>query len=411
MKEKDMNKLTIFGQHDENTINQMMNCLKDERAIAGALCADGHLGYAQPVGGVIAYEGCISVSGVGFDIGCGNMAVKTDRFADDLTEEDWQALANMIASGISFGVGRNNTISQFTRDVKPYWDSLKDHPAWEIPFVNSLKRMAENQLGTVGSGNHYVDVFRADSDGALWIGCHFGSRGLGHKIATHYVQAAGGKDGIDVDPAILQADSDLGREYLLAMELAGLYAYAGREWVMESVAYMLGAQITKRVHNHHNYAWLEEVQGKQCWVVRKGATPLFAGQEGFVGGSLGGISVILEGNGNAPEGLMNSTIHGAGRIMSRTVAAGKTKWVAGPDGKKRPQRVEGTGKVDEAAWRKRIADEGILLIGAGADEMPEVYRQLEEVLEFHKDTFTVKEVLRPKLVAMAGANEFDPYKD
>lgn len=398
-------KLTIYGRHDTDTIAQMENCLQDERATAGAICADGHLGYAQPVGGVIAYEGCISVSGVGFDIGCGNMAVKTDLKADDLAQKDWRELAGKISKTISFGIGQTSSSTRHTVDVHPYWEKLSRHPAWDVPFIGKLKEMAEKQLGTVGSGNHYVDVFRADSDGSLWIGCHFGSRGLGHKTASHYIREAGGKDGINVDPAILTGDSVAGREYLAGMDLAGQYAYAGREWVMHSVAFMLGADIIDEVHNHHNYAWLEDVNGRQNWVVRKGATPLFASQRSFVGGSLGGISVILEGNGRAPKGLLNSTVHGAGRIMSRTEAAGKTKWIKG-----KPQRV-GIGKVNEEVWRKRIAEMGIVLIGAGADEMPEVYRELEDVLEYHKDTFTRCETLRPRLVAMAGANEFDPYKD
>jgi tRNA-splicing ligase RtcB len=399
-------KLTVYGKHDAATLAQMNNCLRDERAVAGAMCADGHLGYAQPVGGVIAYEGCISISGVGFDIGCGNLAVKTDLFADDLSPADWQELARKISAEISFGVGRVNTRTRHALDVAPYWDRLSQHDAWKIPAIRGLKDTARQQLGTVGSGNHYVDVFRADSDGAVWIGCHFGSRGLGHKTATHYIHAAGGKEGINVDPAILEERSDLGQDYLAAMHLAGEYAHAGREWVVHSVARMLGATIVEEVHNHHNYAWREEVGGRPCWVVRKGATPLFRGQKGFVGGSLGGISVILEGTGIGAEGLLNSTVHGSGRVMSRREAAGKSKWAKG-----RQERVPGTGKVDEAAWRKRIAEMGILLIGAGADEMPEVYRDLEEVLAFHAETINVLETLRPRLVAMAGANEFDPYKD
>jgi tRNA-splicing ligase RtcB (3'-phosphate/5'-hydroxy nucleic acid ligase) len=397
--------LTIFGNHDDKTIAQMRNCLMDERATAGAICADGHLGYAQPVGGVVAYEGCISVSGVGFDIGCGNMAIKTNVLADDLSPGDWTDLAHKISGGISFGVGRTNTRVRYALDIGPYWRNLAKHPAWDISAIGELKKMAEQQLGTVGSGNHYVDVFRADSDGALWIGCHFGSRGLGHRTATHYIKAAGGKEGINVDPAILEAESETGQEYLAAMELAGQYAYAGREWVTRSIAFMIGAEILEEVHNHHNYAWMENVQGRPHWVVRKGATPLFPGQRSFVGGSLAGISVILEGTDRAPEGLMHSTVHGAGRIMSRTQAAGKTKWIKGK------LKHLGAGRVDEAAWRLKIAEMGILLIGAGADEMPEVYRNLEDVLDFHKETFVRRETLRPKLVAMAGANEFDPYKD
>jgi tRNA-splicing ligase RtcB (3'-phosphate/5'-hydroxy nucleic acid ligase) len=281
------------------------------------------------------------------------------------------------------------------------------HPGWDIPFVRELKREAASQLGTVGSGNHYVDVFEAEHDGSIWLGVHFGSRGLGHKIASHYTKLAGGKNGIDVEPAVLAAESDLGREYLVAMDLAGLYAYAGREWVVHTIVReFMHAGITDAVHNHHNYAWKEQVGGAEQYVVRKGATPLYPGQRGFVGGSMGDISVILKGKPEGMEaGLLNSTIHGSGRVMSRTQAAGKSRWVKG-------RKVsQGGGLVDENAWRETMRERGIILLGAGADEMPPVYRPLRSVLSAHQDTFEIETVLLPRIVVMAGSGEHDPYKD
>src|SRR5262249_31381389 len=165
-----------------------------------------------------------------------------------------------------------------------------------------------------------------DEEGFVWIGVHFGSRGLGHKSATKYLKQAGGRDGMDVEPALVRTDSELGHRYLAAMELAGSYASARREWGVEKVRWMLGARITDVVHNHHNYAWREEHDGRKLWVVRKGATPAFPGQRGFVGGSMGDDAVILEGieSGKAREALY-STIHGAGRVMSRTEAPGRAQ--------------------------------------------------------------------------------------
>jgi tRNA-splicing ligase RtcB len=125
---------------------------------------------------------------------------------------------------------------------------------------------AESQLGAVGSGNHYVDLMH-DEQGFVWIGVHFGSRGLGHTSATRYLKAPGGKDGMNA-----------------AMQLAGRYAYAGREWVVERVRKIIGGAATDSIHNHHNYAWRETHGGRDLWVVRKGATPAFSGQRGFVGG-------------------------------------------------------------------------------------------------------------------------------
>src|SRR5262249_9069299 len=119
--------------------------------------------------------------------------------------------------------------------------------------------------------------------------------GLGHKIATTFIKLAGGKDGIDVEPTLLAQDSELGQKYLAGMTLAGEYAYAGREWVVERVRAIIGGTVTDSVHNHPNYAWRERHGNRELWVVRKGATPAFPGQRGFVGGSMGDDAVILSG--------------------------------------------------------------------------------------------------------------------
>ena len=162
-------------------------------------------------------------------------------------------------------------------------------PARRAPQGNGRQ-----QLGTVGSGNHYVDLF-ADEQDRVWIAVHFGSRGLGHKIATWFLDKAGAKDGMDAAPCVIPSRSDLGEYYLERMHLAGAFAYAGRDWVCQCVARILGAEIVEEVHNHHNFAWREKHQGEDLWVVRKGATPAFPGQKGFVGGTMAETSVILEG--------------------------------------------------------------------------------------------------------------------
>jgi tRNA-splicing ligase RtcB len=309
-----MTDLKIYGEHDERTVEQMWRCMGVGSVAGGVLCADGHLGYAQPVGGVIAYEEHVSISGVGFDIGCGNMAARINLKYEDIRERV-PIIANDIAKAVSFGLGRTNP--------KPIDDAIFDSPLWEDAGVGHLKQMARAQLGTVGSGNHYVDLFE-DEDRYVWIGAHFGSRGLGHKSATHYIKQAGGKDGIDVAPTILHDQSELGARYIAAMTLAGQYAYAGREWVVERVRRILCAKLIDTVHNHHNYAWRERHGERDLWVVRKGATPAFPGQRGFVGGSMGDDAVILKGvESEAAAASLYSTVHGAGRVMSRTEAKGK----------------------------------------------------------------------------------------
>ena len=258
--------LKIFGKHDDATIAQMRNCMSVGNAVAGVICADGHLGYAQPVGGVIAYEKQISISGVGFDIGCGNMAVRLDTPFSQI-EGNVGTIIRDVHDVISFGVGRTN-------DERVEHELFDDADAWRESDMGAYRQKAVSQLGTVGSGNHYVDLLR-DEEGFVWIGVHFGSRGLGHTSATRYLKAAGGKDGMNVPPAVIDEDSEIGRRYIAAMQLAGRYSYAGREWVIERVRRIIGGEVTDMVHNHHNYAWRENHGGKDLWVVRKGATPAF----------------------------------------------------------------------------------------------------------------------------------------
>jgi tRNA-splicing ligase RtcB len=388
-------KTKIFGEHDEATIKQIETCVAagGERAV---LCADGHKGYAQPIGGVVAYKNKISLSGVGFDIACGNLAIRTDINLSQI-RSSVEKIMDDIVREISFGIGRT---SKTRIDHELFED-----PAWQLDPMGGLKKAAADQLGTVGGGNHYVDLF-ADEQDRVWVGVHFGSRGLGHKTATHFLKAAGGKDGMDVAPTVVEETSEIGRNYLAGMHLAGRYAYAGREAVARHVVRgILGAQIGEEVHNHHNFAWRERHDSEDYWVVRKGATPAFPGQKGFVGGSMGDDAVIIEGlDSPVSREALFSTIHGAGRIMSRTAAKGRFEKV----GNKRIRR-EGLVRHDE--MMKWLADRGIILRGGDLDEAPQAYRRLPDVLSAHGGTIRILHTLRPLGVAMAGRDILDPYKD
>jgi len=388
--------IPVWGRPDEGALSQMQTCART--ATHAALMADHHLGYAVPIGGVIAYENEISPSGVGYDIACGNKAVLLDADAEDIKKRI-APIMDDIQRQISFGIGRSNK-----EEVEA--DLFDDDPAWDIGIAASLKDMARTQLGTVGSGNHYVDLF-TDQQDRIWCGVHFGSRGLGHKLATHFIRAGGGKDGMMVEPVRLRADNDLGREYISCMKLAGRYAYAGRDWVCRKVAAILGAEIKDSVHNHHNFAWHERHGDRDLWVVRKGATPCFPDQRSFVGGSMGDISVIICGKeSDEASASLYSTVHGAGRVMSRTQAAGKRRW------KKGKSTTKSAGQISRAMMLQWIAEfNDVELRGAGTDESPHVYKRLPEVLDFHADSFVIEHTLMPIGVAMAGADEFDPFRD
>lgn len=404
-----MQNLTIFGEEiiDQKSITQIKSCISEEDI--AVLTADAHYGYGHPIGGAVAYRNKVSLSGVGFDIGCGNKAVRTNIMADDV---DTPKVMDEIFMRISFGVGRPN-------------NERVDHPVLEeirnadFKPQRKLVNLAAEQLGTVGSGNHFIDLFK-DGQGFLWIGVHFGSRGFGHKTATGFIAMSQGltftdhgKEGsMDAPPILFDITSATGEAYITAMNVAGKYAYAGRDLVVQKVLEILGnPQVTFAVHNHHNFAWQEEHFGEQYYVVRKGCTPAFPGQQGFIGATMADTSVIVEGVDSelSRKGLY-STVHGAGRVMSRTQAAGKKKWIAGPNGKKRPTIVA-KGLVDFDAVKAQMKAWHIELRGAGADEAPECYKKLDEVLQYQGNTIKVLHHLHPIGVAMAGSETFDPYKD
>jgi tRNA-splicing ligase RtcB (3'-phosphate/5'-hydroxy nucleic acid ligase) len=419
--------LTVIGEHDERTVQQLERCVDAEEGAAGVLCADGHLGYSQPVGGAVAYRDHISVSGVGYDIGCGNKAVRTDLRQEGIAG-DLPRIMDAIVARISFGVGRHN-------------DEPVDHPVLDAirhadaAPQRALLDVAAKQLGTVGAGNHYVDLL-ADEEGVVWIGVHFGSRGFGHKTATTYLALAGERGGgMDAPPALLAIDSEAGREYIAAMNLACDYAYAGRDVVVDRVAQILGATVTHSVHNNHNFAAKEIHDGEEWWVVRKGCTPAFPGQQGFVGSTMGETSVILEGADTpTARAAFFSTVHGAGRRLSRTQAAGKVGVAyecsvrdcgffvpRGRRGERCPRhptarllkrrRLVTPGLIDYAAVREDLRRRGIELRGGAADEAPDAYKRLDAVLAEHGDSIRVLHRLTPIGVAMAGPDIYDPYKD
>jgi tRNA-splicing ligase RtcB len=427
--------ITVYGDVDVRAVDQLRRCAEAGDALRGALCADGHVGYSQPIGGAVAYADHISPSGVGYDIACGNKAAKTNVKAGDI-RGDLGGIMDSIFERISFGVGRRND--------EPVDHEVLDHiKTADFAPQRALYDTAAKQLGTVGAGNHYVDLF-SDEDGWVWIGVHFGSRGFGHRTASGFLALALGlafdgkaKQGeMDSPPVLFGVDSELGQSYIAAMGLAGEYAYAGRDVVVDKVLEILGAESTEEVHNHHNFAWRERHFDTDVWVIRKGCTPAFPDQLGFVGATMGEPSVILRGTeSSAGRELLYSTVHGAGRVMSRTKAAGKLRTRAEcnvrdcdfhvswkqrrdarcpdhPDaGFVKRRRIVEPGLIDFAAVRAELKTSGIHLRGGAADEAPGAYKRLDAVLAAHGDTIEVVHRLTPLGVAMAAADTFDPYKD
>lgn len=440
--------MKVFGTLDARSARQLQTCIdaSGDPTARAVLCADHHPGYSMPIGGVLALRDHVIPAGVGFDIACGNCAVRTDVRAADVAvarvmDEVWRT--------VSFGMGRQNR------------EPVGDLPVFEriahaqVAAQRGLLTLAQDQLGTVGSGNHYVDLFEDRADGRLWVGVHFGSRGFGHKTASGFLAVAAGKrfgdrvseGGMDSAPLLLDTRLPSGADYVEAMTVAGEYAYAGRDWVVNRVLKILGARDTDRIHNHHNFAWRERHDGVDYWVIRKGATPAFPGQRGFVGGTMGEDAVILVGVESALSAeAFYSTVHGAGRVMSRTEAAGKAVWSKGtwqcgqrdcghsvpmrtlergPQGelprcekcgtrmhqRKAREQARTGGRVDWPAAQRALQASGVELRGGGADEAPEAYKRLPEVLAAHAGTVEILHRLRPVGVAMAGPDVADEFRD
>ena len=323
----------------------------------GVLCADHHPGYSQPIGGGIAYEGYVSPSGVGYDIGCGNKAARTE-----LTRADLDALGGVeslmreITRRISFGMG----VPAQERVDHPVLDKIRHA---DFAPQRKLAQLAESQLGTVGSGNHYVNLME-DEEGRIWVGVHFGSRGFGHKTASGFLALA---QGLPFDAGRSRARwtrrrccsrsapssaSRTSRRW----SSPGEYAYAGRDVVVDKVLEILGAEAAHEVHNHHNFAWREEHFGRTYWVIRKGCTPARRARRASSAArwATSRSSSRASSRPRASRSLF-STVHGAGRVMSRSQAAGRVRAASGGRAEPRLRRVFDSTGVSARRCREGAA--------------------------------------------------------
>lgn len=370
---------------------QLQNCTRLTKHCA--LMANHHLGYVAPYGTVLAYEGMISPSIVGHDIACGHAIILLDADAKAV-QKRIKPIMDKIFRFLSFGVNR-------VGKRVPDHDLFYDDPAWDIPEIAELKDLARSQFGTIGTNDHYVNLFLDEQD-RVWCGVHFGSRGLGYKIASHYITEGGGRHLVDVDPVVFDSDSDLGRRYIAAMHLAGRYAYAGRDWVCTEIARMLKSKIIDKIHNNHNFAWKEVINSKMHWVVRKGSIQLKRGKRGFISGSMADNSVVVEG---IADSMFSSAPHSAGRIIPSNMAAGRSKWVNGKLSKL------SNGVITHDMMMELTLKAGVELRGGAPDKSTHCYKRLSDVLEPHKTTMKVLHTLRPIGVAMANEDEYDPYRN
>ena len=382
----------VWGEQliDARAVEQLHNAMRLPVTVAGALMPDAHVGYGIPIGGVVALEGAVAPFMVGVDIACRMMMSIYPVAPESLLEDESNrtGLRKVLRTQTRFGIG-----AAFDKGERRQHEVLDD-PAWqETKLLRGLHDKAYAQLGTSGSGNHFVDVGALHVDEAhaatlqvapgryLAVMSHSGSRGVGASIADHYARLAQGLSRLPHEfkhLAWLALDSEPGQAYWAAMNLAGRFASANHHTLQAAIGSRLGLEPLKTLENHHNFAWLEQWQGREVVVHRKGATPAHRGVLGIVPGSQGHASFVVRGKGN--EASLNSASHGAGRLMSRT------------------QAKKAIAPKARAAW---LAERGVELLGGGLDEAPQAYKDINEVLALQSDLVEVVASFEPKLVLMS----------
>ena len=373
-----------LGQRDRPAAHgQMRQACAVPMAAAAALMPDAHVGYGLPIGGVLALDGAVIPYAVGVDIAC-RMKLSILDLPPATLDDKFNLYKEALEGGTRFGVGATH-------------ESPKDHPVmdqdWSVTRITREKKdLAWSQLGTSGSGNHFVEfgvlsLPERDEELGLDAGqyvallSHSGSRGTGAAVCSTYSAIARSQLPKKYEDlaylAWLSLDSQEGQEYWAAMNLMGDYAAANHDVIHKLVSKLLGARIVAGVENHHNFAWKEVHGGRELIVHRKGATPAGAGQLGVIPGSMASPAFVVRGQGHAAS--LNSASHGAGRRMSRKQAKEKYNW---------------------KAVQKDLEKKGVKVLSAGADEVPGVYKDIEAVMREQADLVAIVARFDPRIVKM-----------
>jgi tRNA-splicing ligase RtcB len=379
---------SIYGSENiaQGAIDQMEVAMKLPVTIAGALMPDAHQGYGLPIGGVLATKNSIIPYGVGVDIGC-RMALSIYDIPESHLIENESKYKRELIAWTKFGAGAG-----WHGKYRAEHGVLDRQEFNMTPFVKNLQKKAFEQLGSSGGGNHFVEfgiiefekrdeTLNINKGKYLALLTHSGSRGFGATIAGHYTQVAKELCKLPKEAAnlaYLDMNSSEGQEYWIAMNLAGDYASACHEVIHDRLAKAIGAEVLAKVENHHNFAWKEMWNDQEVIVHRKGATPASKDVMGIIPGSMTAPGFLVRGKGEASA--INSASHGAGRQLSRS------------------QAVKNISK-DE--MRQVLKDCGVTLIGAGLDEAPMAYKNIETVMAAQSDLVDTVAKFTPKMVRMA----------
>ncbi|WKZ38078.1 MAG: RtcB family protein [Anaerolineales bacterium] len=378
----------IWGrQHiDKGSLAQMDNAMRLPVSVAGALMPDAHVGYGLPIGGVLATDKAVIPYAVGVDIAC-RMRLSLYEVSPILLGQKPSLFENTLWEQTAFGIG-----AQWKGNKRAEHEVLDDS-AWDATrLLKSLQDNAARQLGTSGTGNHFVEwgsfrlhepMFGLKPGEYLALLSHSGSRSVGFKIADRYSKLA-----MDLHPdldkslrhlAWLSLDSEEGLEYWHSMELAGRFASANHYIIHKRVAAAVGLKETAVVENHHNFAWREKLpDGREVIVHRKGATPAGVGVLGVIPGSMGDAGYVVRGRGVSES--LESASHGAGRQMSRKAAL---------------------NSISKRERDEYLKERGVTLLGGGIDESPQAYKPIDEVIAAQGDLVEILGKFTPRIVRMA----------
>jgi tRNA-splicing ligase RtcB len=364
------------------TIEQMKVAMQLPISISGALMPDAHVGYGLPIGGVLATENTVIPYGIGLDIGC-RMSLSIYDVPAEFIKRNSYHIKTSLQENTHFGIGK--TFKQ-TEDHEVLYRS-EFH---ETALLKQLHGKAKIQLGSSGSGNHFVEVGIVElsennqmgipAGNYVGILAHSGSRGLGAAIASHYTQLAMKTCLLPKKAqhlAWLNLNTEAGQEYWLSMNLAGDYAKACHDVIHYKLAKSLGIKAIAKIENHHNFAWKEIHDGKELIVHRKGATPANKEQLGIIPANMIDPGYIVSGKGDSNS--LFSASHGAGRKMSR---------------KKAKESITGS------ELKKRLKQNGVITIGGSVDEAPMSYKNIEEVMLSQKDLVKIEGRFYPQIVRM-----------
>ncbi len=378
----------VYGNEgiSSEALHQMQTAMRLPVSVAGALMPDAHSGYGLPIGGVLATQKNVIIPyAVGVDIAC-RMCLSVFDIHAIFLDQKTKLLKQHLEDNTYFGLDGQN------REVLS--DDIFDLPDWKATtLIRQLRQKAERQLGTSGTGNHFVEwgilevsdlvpELNLPKGKYLALLSHSGSRGFGANIATHYSKVAQEKTQLPREAqhlAWLDLNTEEGQEYWISMNLAGEYASACHHQIHRRLAKALGVKPICRVENHHNFAWKETLSdGTPVMVHRKGATPAGKGVLGIIPGSMAQAGFLVRGKGNAEA--IQSASHGAGRVMSRSKAM---------------------NNITRSELKKVLADKGVTLVGGDLDEAPMVYKDIHQVMSHQQDLVEVLAKFTPKIVRMA----------